>query len=182
MTSIRAIDVSQLSAPALRLAQAEQFFTLFNQASRPGGDCWFDMAMHFDAFLFCFVSIEEMVPAEIKVRLRSVGSFKFFKALRNITAHHSVIAGASPAAKFPRPVVRYIPDSLGASEMEPVEFKLKPDRLRIIFEEILNVRESEKWTIEAARSFLDDLEAAGRPIFIRQLMELAIAEMRPHVT
>lgn len=182
MTNTRAIDVSKLSAPALRLAQAEHFFTLFKEASRPGGDCWFDMAMYFDALLFCFVSIEEMVPADVKIHLRSVGSFKFFKALRNITAHHSIIAGASPAAKFPRPVVRYIPESLGAPEMEPVELKLKPDTLRAILDEIFKLHESDKWTIKAARVYLDELEATGQPIFIRQVVTLAIADMRQFVT
>ena len=181
MTNISAIDVSQFSPPALRLAQARRFLALFTQASRPNGDCWFDMAMHFDAFLFCFVSIEEMVAPTTKSHLQSIESFKFFKALRNITTHHSIIAGASPAAKFPRPLVRAIPVSVGAIETEPVEFKLKPDTLRFIFDEVLKIRPCEQKTIDAARLHLSKLEITGQDIYIRHVMATAISEIESHV-
>lgn len=177
VNSTNAIDISQYTPPALRLAQAKHCLDLFNHASKPNDDCWFDMAMYFDAFLFCFVSIEEMVPKAIKEQIQTIESFKFFKALRNITTHHSIIAGASPAAKFPKPLVRSIPMSIGTIETDPVEFKLKPDVLRLIFDEILKVRPYDRKTIDPARNFLNALEVDGQSIYIRHVMDTAIEDI-----
>ena len=180
MSNIQASDVSQLSPAALRFAQAQRFLHLFNEASKPNGDCWFDMAMHFDAFLFCLVSVEEMIPDASKSQLQAIESFKFFKALRNITTHHSIVAGAHPAAKFPRALVRTIPLSVGAIETEPVEFKLKPDILRFIFDEVLRERPGETRTIDAARSYLTKLEGSHGKIYIRHVMAAVLADVQPH--
>jgi hypothetical protein len=181
MTEILAIDVSNFSPPALRFAQAKRFLNLFNHASRPNGDCWFDMVMYFDAFLFCFVSIEEMVSPPARKQLQLIESFKFFKAMRNVTAHHSIIAGASPAAKFPRPLVRSISMSIGEEEKSPVAFRLKPKTLRIIFDEVLKERPGEKGTIDAAMTYLGKLEAAGGNIYFQGLMENALTDIAAHV-
>ena len=181
MTSINAIDVKRFSPPALRFEQSKRFLSLFNHASRPNGDCWFDMVMFFDAFLFSFVSIEEMVPKSTRAQLQGIESFKFFKALRNITTHHSVIAGASPEAKFPRPLVRSISLSIGADETTPVAFRLKPDILRFIFDEVLKERPGEKKTIDQARAYLSRLESTGGNIYFQDLMEAALSDMAAHV-
>lgn len=170
------IDMALLSPAAIRLKQSAAFLAHFNHASRPNHDSWFEMSMYFDAFLFCFVSIEEMVDSQAKIALEETPSFRFFKALRNIAAHHSILSGASPTSKFPRPLTRMLPATCGSPETEPVEFKLRPDVLRQIFESVSSSRKSERKNIEAANAYLTSLEGAGQPIYIRHVMLKAIDE------
>ena len=175
------IDMASLSPAEIRLKQSAAFLAHFNHASRPNHDCWFEMSMYFDAFLFCFVSIEEMVDSQKKKVLQKAPSFRFFKVLRNISTHHSILTGASPGSKFPRPLTRYIPETIGAPETEQVEFRIKPDVLRSIFDQVAIEVQRERANIEAAKGFLASLEANGGHIHIRHVMQKAIDEASSNV-
>ena len=175
------IDMASLSPAEIRLKQSTAFLAHFNHASRANHDCWFEMSMYFDAFLFCFVSMEEMVDSQAKNALQNTPSFRFFKVLRNISTHHSILSGASPKSKFPRPLTRYIPETSGAPETEQVEFRLKPDVLRSIFDQVAVEVKHERANIEVAKDFLASLEVNGGHIHIRHVMQKAIDEASSNV-
>ena len=69
--------------------------------------------------------------------------------------------------------------SIGAIETDSVEFKLKPDILRLIFDEVLKERPCDRKTIDPARNFLNKLEIDVQCIYIRHVMDMAIEEIEP---
>jgi hypothetical protein len=112
-------QISRLSAAELRLYEAVYFYQRFRDACGPPKDSYFAMISLFDAFLFVLISIEEMVSPSDKNRLHSSDVFKFFKAARNVTTHHSVLAAPNQSGGFVRPFSRNIRevDGLGSAEL-----------------------------------------------------------------
>lgn len=88
-------QLSQISPAALRLAEADFVLRMFREATKARHDeTRFLLTTYFDAFLFCYVSIEEMVEeASLKSKIQAIPIFSFFKALRNIATHHCVLSG-----------------------------------------------------------------------------------------
>jgi hypothetical protein len=88
MIKISAADFSEMSPAQLRLAETNHLLNLFKAARNAEVNYgMFLLTTYFDSILFCFASIEEMVAPECKDTLRSLDSFVFFKALRNIATH-----------------------------------------------------------------------------------------------
>lgn len=92
----------------MRLAEAIFFYRKFVGACGPPKDSLFEMVAYFDAFLFTLVSIEEMVSGSQKNALNSIDVFKFAKAARNVTTHHSVLAAPNQPIGFDRSLYREI--------------------------------------------------------------------------
>lgn len=69
----------------------------------------------------------------------------------------------------------------GGLETDPVEFRLKPEVLRSIFDSVAAEVQRERKNIEAARAYLISLEADGDHIYIRHVMERAVREVSGYV-
>jgi hypothetical protein len=96
-------DMSTFTPAQLRYHEAKYFYSQFIANSGPPYDDYFKMVCYFDTFLFSLVSVEEMIDESDRNRLLKIDVFRFVKALRNITMHHSVLAAPQPGAKFERP-------------------------------------------------------------------------------
>jgi hypothetical protein len=180
MNTISVDHFAEMSAPMLRLTEAKYLFEQFKSARNAEPNYGlFLLTVYFDSFLLCFASIEDMVDQPTRRKLRSVPSFVFFKALRNIATHHSVLSGLK--GKFPRPISRLVSVGIGAPVEFSEQFFLLPDKLRNIFDAILMERPNQKRTIEAAQAYLAGLEAPGTKIMIVDLIQTAITEVEPHV-
>ncbi|MCH6485313.1 hypothetical protein MMG85_17310 [Pseudoxanthomonas sp. LH2527] len=180
MSRIAAGEFAEMSAPLLRFTEAKYLFEQFKSARNAEVNYGlFLLTAYFDSLLFCLVSVEEMVDESARKNLRSIKSFLFLKALRNITTHHSVLSGVK--GKFPRPVSRIVSVGVGCRPEFSEQFVLIPERLREIFDKILAERRGEKHTLQGAREYLDQLEASGTRIMLVDTVQSAIAEIEPHV-
>jgi hypothetical protein len=83
--------MSKLTSAQLRLEEAKYLYMQFRTSCGPPTDTYFLMAVYFDSYLFSLISVEDILPAG-KDEVRNVPEFAFLKALRNISAHHSVLA------------------------------------------------------------------------------------------
>ena len=180
MTKIAADRFAEMSAPMLRLTEAKYLFDQFKSArNAEQNHGLFLLTVYFDAFLFCLISIEEMVDDATRDKLRAIPAFLFFKALRNVATHHSVLSGVK--GKFARPISRIVSVGIGCSVEFSEQFFLLPDKLRVIFDTVLQERPGERRTIEAARNYLSQLETSGRQIMIVDLIQAVVSEVEPHV-
>ena len=181
MTQISVEDFVHLTPAALRLAEVKFIFERFKDSGKADhNSTLFLMTTYFDAFLFCLVSIEEMTSGTERDTIRELKVFRFFKALRNITTHHSVLTGIRDS-KFPRPIARIVSIAVGCQVEDAAKFFVIPEKLHFIFDEIVKERPREKRTIDSARDFLVELSNSGKDILVAELMQLAIAEIEPHV-
>ncbi|MDH4425601.1 MAG: hypothetical protein QE495_04060 [Acidovorax sp.] len=180
MKKITVTEFAEMSPPVLRLAEAHYLFAQFKSARNTENHGLFLLTVYFDALLFCSVSIEEMVDAATRDKLRSIPVFLFFKALRNIATHHSVLSGFN--GKFTRPIARVVYAGVNCNVEFAEEFFLLPDRLKTIFDAVLQARPSERHTIDPARSYLAGLESTGNKIMIVDLIQSVISEVESHVS
>ena len=171
-------EMAELSSAQLRLAQAQYFYESFLASCGPPRDSYFHMASNFDAFLFSIASIEDMISGLSKDELRSSEAFRFVKALRNVTTHHSVLAASTKDAKFVRPFNRHMFNSVGGIEITSARLALNPVRMRTIFDSIELARPQEKRTLDVARGYLLSLEERGTTVFLEELMQEALAAAR----
>ena len=168
-------ELSRLSPAGLRLAEAEYFLREYVKHCGPPIDSYFGMVCCFDAFLFALVSVEEMVGKDIRERLNANSSFRFLKALRNITTHHSVLAASIQGNKFERPFSRIITTCVGSAPNDSSRLRLRFEVLRSIFDAVEAEREQEARTLAIARDFLLALEAGGGGVvFLEEIMEQAL--------
>ena len=180
MIKIPASEFFDLSAPMLRLNEAKYLFEQFKSSRNAEINYGlFLLTTYFDSFLFCLISVEEMVEDETQKSLRNLDSFLFLKALRNISTHHSVLSGVK--GKFPRPISRIVSVGVGCSPEFSEQFFLIPERLRDIFDKILSERPSEKYTLAGARRYLDQLESSGKKIMLVDTIHSALTEIEQHV-
>lgn len=147
-----------LSSPLFRFAEADYFFSRFVESCGPPSDSYFRMVCYFDAFLFTLISIEEMVAEDVKKKLNSKPVFKFLKAMRNISTHHSVLGAALSDSKFPRPFYRVINASIGGPPNDSSRLNLRFDILKQIFQAIEKERPSEKKNLTIARKHIAERE------------------------
>ncbi|WP_312252481.1 hypothetical protein [Stenotrophomonas sp.] len=163
--NILAHDFAAMSAPLLRLNEAKFLLNRFN-ASRnvDPNEGLFLLTVYFDSFLFSLISVEEMVDDQTRAALRAMDSFLFFKALRNVSTHHSVLSGLH--GKFERPISRKVSIGIGCDVDYSEQFYFIPERLRDVFKQVLAERQGEKWTLAGAGRYLDALEAAGGDIMV----------------
>jgi hypothetical protein len=180
VSRIAAIEFAEMSAPLLRLTESKYLFDQFKRSQNTDINYGlFLLTVYFDSLLFCFVSIEEMVDVATRDKLRSIQSFIFFKALRNISTHHSVLSGLK--GKFTAPISRIVSIGIGCEVDFSEQFFVTPERLREVFDAILKERPREKRTIEGARNYLADLEAKGGHIMLVDLIQTAITDIEPHI-
>ena len=163
-------EMVKLSAPRLRLEEAKYFYSQFVAHCGPPRDSYFLMVAYFDAFLFALVSVEDMVPISVKAQLKSNEVFRFVKALRNITMHHSVLAALQPGAKFVRPFSRHVTEVIGSDPWASAKLAIDYPNFRAIFDAIEAERPSEKPTLDIARAYLAKLEAGLQPVFIESVL------------
>ncbi|MBN8947910.1 hypothetical protein ACVCL3_10780 [Rhodanobacter sp. UC4437_H4] len=180
MSKIAAGQFAEMSAPLLRLTEAKYLFEQFKSArnAEPNHGL-FLLTVYFDSLLFCLISVEEMVDEKTRKTLRGLNSFLFFKALRNITTHHSVLSGVK--GKFARPISRIVSVGVGCRPEFSEQFFLIPERLREIFDSVLAERPGERHTLQGARDYLDQLEATGTQIMLVETVQAAISEIEVHV-
>lgn len=151
MSDISAADFLEMNPAHVRLQETRQLFEHFKSARNAKPNCGlFLLTTYFDALLFCLVSIEEMVSVRTQRILRSLDSFLFFKALRNITAHHIVLSGIK--GKFERPIARVVYVGIGCAPEFSEQFYVISERLEAILDAVLAERPGERGTIEGARS------------------------------
>lgn len=168
-------EMAPLSTPQLRHREASYFCSQFIAHCGPPHDSYFHMVCYFDAFLAALTSVEEMVDNSSKATLAGNDAFRFIKALRNITTHHSVLASSQQDSKFTRPFTRHLFNSVGNIQTSSGNLAINYARFREIFDAIEIKRPSEKHTIAAARRHLAALEAQPQPVFLEQVMHEALA-------
>ena len=152
-------QVSAMETSRLRYEEARYLYSQFVNHCGPPQDSYFHMIAYFDAFLFCFVSIEEIISEEDKKKLNENPIFKFLKAARNITAHHSVLAAVRQKDPFIRPFSRVIDESIGGTHsIASARLAVKIEKFREIFSLVVSKRPREKCTIDAAEIYLRSLE------------------------
>jgi hypothetical protein len=172
-------DMSALSAPGLRCAEAQYFLSRFIENCGPPVDSYFLMVCYFDAFLFSLISVEEMISSEAKEHLRRKDVFRFLKALRNISSHHSVLGASLKDSKFPRPFSRTINVSVGGPPDDSSRLRLRFDVLRNIFDSIEQERPQESKNLDIARKYLAKLEKDNNSdVFIEDIMKEGLNEVK----
>lgn len=161
---------------ALRYEEANYFLSQFIKNCGPPSDSYFLMICYFDAFLFVFVSIEEMVSKDIKIKLQEQEVFRFLKALRNINSHHSILAAPLSDNKFPRPFSRIIVDEPANSS---AHLRLNYDMLRDVFDSVEQKRPKEKSTLDFARQYLVKLENMGKTnVYLDDVLKEGLEQVR----
>lgn len=106
-----------------------------------------------------------------KKKLKAKDVFKFFKAARNVTTHHSVLAAPKQKGQYVRPFSRLVSEGVQSSA-----------RLRITTQEFLSVFSvaaknwpSSKKGFQDAKPYLKILERRGsEEIFLEDVMEEGI--------
>ena len=173
---MREEELALLTSAQLRRSEAEYFCSQFVKACGPP-DSYFRMISYFDAFLFTLVSIEEIVDDSRKVALRANDTFRFVKALRNVTAHHSILASSQPDSKFVRPLRRELKVGVGISGIDEGKLSINFVRFREIFDAVQAERPGERHTLDAARKYLDHLETQPQPIYIEHVLHHVLSEV-----
>ena len=165
-------SMTAASPPVMRFKEAEYFHSQFLKNCGPPRDSYFLMVCYFDAFLFTLISVEEMVSACAKKQLLACNEFRFLKALRNISSHHSVLGAALTDSKFHRPFSRVISENIGGLQIASSRLKLRFDVLHTIFDAVQKERPSEANTLNIARTFLQELEKQKiQEVFLEELMK-----------
>lgn len=172
-------EISKTDPAFLRYLEAEYLCGQFLDSCGPPLDSYFQMILYFDAFLFCFVSIEEMVSPEKKKGLNQLDIFKFFKAARNVTTHHSILAAPVQKGEFVRGVLRDINESTGGSlPIASARFKVNTENFRKIFS-----LAAKKWPhgkgFQAGEEYLNRIEANGSSkVYIEDIMAEGLRAVR----
>lgn len=154
------IDIMNLSPSQLRYEEARFFLSAFIRHCGPPVDSYFGMVACFDAFLFCFVSIEELVTPTQKNTLNAQPVFKFLKAARNVTTHRSVLASPVQKGGYERPFYRVIREETGTRSAS-ARLCVSIEGFRNLFATVGADRIQEQPTLDAAEDYLKDLAARG---------------------
>jgi hypothetical protein len=171
-------QISQAEPAFLRFNEAKYLYHQFITHCGPPADSYFHMIAYFDSFLFCLISIEEMVPDGKRNILHLKDVFRFLKAARNVTTHHSILA-APPGAQtvgFQRPFGRVISSSLGGTQLnDSARLKINLDVFRRVFDTAAVKYSRAKRSFEAGQDYLTRKESEGQTeIFIEEVMNEGI--------
>lgn len=162
-------QVSKSEPVCLRLEGARYLYKKFIDSCGPPCDSYFHMITYFDAFLFSYVSIEEMTDMETKKKLNTLDVFKFLKASRNITTHHSILAAPNQRNDFERPFSRIIHD--GNTGITSANLQVKIEKFREIFNLASEKYSRGKKGFQESEEYLQIIEASGKDsIFIEEVM------------
>jgi hypothetical protein len=132
------------------------------------------MAGYFDAFLFSLASVWDMSKPPIRAKLKGISSFRFVKALRNIAAHHSILAVGALGNKFPRPFSREVNASVGGAPNDSSRLFFRLDALRQILDAVERERPREKKNIDTARAYITEIEGRGNRVYLEDIMAESI--------
>ena len=170
--SLNEVELSRLSAPSLRLAQAKYHHQKYVDHCGPPRDDLFLMITYLDAFLATIVSVEELVPESTKLQLRRIPEFMFMVALRNLATHHSVIANRTePVAKFPRLFRRRVSVKVGGrEEIGEAQLLFNGDSFRETLTTLREDKKAKRWVPRAIEA-LETLELQGQVEFDAILAE-----------
>ena len=169
------IEISTALPARLRYSHAEYFRNQYIIHCGPPIDSYWLMIGYFDAFLFSLASVYDMADRPVQIQLEKIDSFRFFKALRNITAHHSILAATVSGNKFPPPFSRILSLSIGGPRDDSARMFLRLDQLRDILDAVELERPSEKRNIDAARNYISQLESKGTKLYLENLMTEALS-------
>jgi hypothetical protein len=172
-------DMAALNSGSLRWREAEYFLEQYIKHCGPPVDSYFHMVCYLDAFLFAFISIEEVVSDSIRGNIRRNDSFLFLKALRNTNAHHIILGIGLEDSKFHSPISRVLSLSVGGEPNNSSKLKFRFDDLRQIFANIEIERLGERRTLEGARRFMTVMEAQNRDTdFLESFMREGLNEVQ----
>jgi hypothetical protein len=155
------------TAPLLmRFYEAIYFFKQFILFSGPPRDCYFLKIAYLDGFLFSLVSIEDM-NSDLGERLNDISIFKFFKALRNLTTHHSVLAAPLQTESFERPLSRHIYEGVFSSERSQLSIEALCDDFDIASERYPRGKK----VFDYGKNYLQELKGRGNKVYWDELMK-----------
>ena len=157
------------SEPAhFRFHEAKTLYENFLQSCAPPHDSHFHMITYFDAFLFLYVSIEEMVDKNTKNKLHQLNVFSFLKAARNVTTHHSILAFPNQRRGFERPLSRHI--SNGETGNISAKFRVRSEKFREVFDLAGKRFPRGEEGFRKGWKYLENLEARKGDIFLEDVM------------
>jgi hypothetical protein len=163
----------------VRLAEANYLFEQHVAHCGPPDDSYFLMVTYFDAFIFTFGTLRDVVTTpEEKAKIKHSPILAFFQALRNINTHHSIVAAPLATSKFTRPFSRHLPLSNTGQTTSAVRLAFRFDVLRKILADVEIENEKSKPLHDRARPFIDVLEARAQPVFLDDVVREALAEAR----
>ncbi len=175
-------NLSKAPPAVLRLRHAEHFLSQYQRHSGPPIDAYWLMAGYFDAFLFALATVWDMSEPAIRANLEKSSVFRFIKALRNIAAHHSILAVGVLNNKFPRPFSREATVSAGGPPNDSSRLFFRLDILRQILDAVERERPHERRNIGVARSYIAELESRGGRIYLEDIMAEAIDAVATELT
>lgn len=162
-------EISTSEPAYLRFNESQYLHDCFVDSCGPPRDSYFKMIVYFDAFLFTFISIEEIVTDEKKMILNNLSVFKFLKAARNITTHHSVLAAPNQAREFERPFSRIIQD--GNTGIASANLRVRIKKFREIFALARDRYPRGARGFQESEAYLCQLEEDGKDnVFIEKTM------------
>lgn len=162
-------EISKAEPVHLRYNEARHLYDCFLESCGPPRDSYFRMITYFDAFLFTYVSIEEMVDSGTKNQLNQLPVFKFLKAARNITTHHSVLAAPNQAGEFNRPFSRIIND--GNTGIASAKLKVRIEKFREMFSLAGEKYPRGSKGFQESEAYLQCIEQNGTDsVFIEEIM------------
>ena len=162
-------QISKSEPVCLRYEEARHLYEKFIDSCGPPSDSYFHMITYFDAFLFLYVSIEEMMDEPTKKRLNELDVFKFLKAARHVTTHHSILAAPNQRGEFERPFSRIIDD--GNTGITFAGLRVRIEKFRQIFTLAAQIFEKGKRAFQESEEYLQRIEAAGaEDLFIDVIM------------
>jgi hypothetical protein len=162
-------QISESEPVCLRFKGAQHLYEKFIESCGPPRDSYFHMITYFDAFLFSYVSIEEMIDKDEKTKLNELDVFKFLKAARNITTHHSVLAAPNQAGDFERPFSRVIND--GNTGIASAKLRVRIEKFREMFTIAMQKYPRGAKGFQESEAYLLRIETTGADsIFIEEVM------------
>lgn len=174
--------LSKTPPALLRLTHAEYFREEYVRHSGPPMDSYWLMVGYFDAFLFSLAPVQNMASPTVRDKLDGIPAFRFFKALRNVTTHHSVLAASVSGNKFPRPFSRHVRVAMDGPPSDSSRLIFRLDVLRQILDAVAKERRSEKNNVEIAKSYINELEARQGDVFLEDIMSEALTAVKSVVS
>ncbi|MCB1569806.1 MAG: hypothetical protein KDI72_01790 [Xanthomonadales bacterium] len=172
------ISLSKLTPAALRLSHAEYFLDQYRAHMGPPIDSYWLMIGYFDAFLFALASVFDMSDRRLRGKFKGNQPLSFFVALRNITAHHSVLASSGLGSKFARPFSRAVGLSAGGPPNDSSRLFFRLDVLERILDAVLIEWPKAEKNVKAAKRHIEMLRRQPGRIYIEDQMQHALEAAR----
>jgi len=172
------IELSKATPVSLRLSHADYFLTQYIHHSGPPSDSYWHMIAYFDAFLFTLASIYDISDPKVREKLKRDVVFGFFLTLRNVTAHHSVLAFAAQGSKFPRPFSREVSTGNSNPPQDSSRLFFRFDVLELILDGVEKDYPPAKKNIAVARSHIENLKRRSGRVYLDDLVRESLETVR----